>query len=416
MGIRWWRWGALAAVMLIAAAAIIHRVIAPAELLTPARNAYPAEATQAEARVIGTLIPAPLIVDGRLRVYAAARQVRADLPIDARTPRTPYWSYRRWPAQLSGVVAAGATVISRWSDGELVALDARSGRIAWRARGPRPDQGYTGRRTGAATLYTPPGLYTGTGGDGREVLLVSGAAALVAYDLATGRELWRTSDERSCRSDGFTSTAGSFVALNGCGATRAVVLYDLTTGAVTTWRPEGAGDEFDIEPVGCRIGRSRCPALRTTDAGNVRGWALERSGAVAAPLLDRPDAEAVGDVAVAVEPAGSDDALVVGRSLQTGVELWRHGVPAGTRVLAAQPGRLHLLTPDRRLITLDVADGAELSEFSLAYGHDPLDWEPGLVHASDGFIAIERLARPVDADAGDSQYYLDIQPVLLAGT
>lgn len=416
MGIRWWRWGALAVVTLIAAAAIIHRVIAPAELLTPAGGAYPAEATPAEPGVIGTLIPAPLIVDGRLRVYAAARQVRADLPIDARTPRTPYWSYRRWPAQLTGVVAAGVTVISRWSDGELVALDARSGRIIWRARGPQPDQGYAGRRTGAATLYTPPGLHTGTGGDGREVLVVSGADALVAYDLATGRELWRNTDEQSCRSDGFTSTAGSFVALNACGAARAVVMHDLTTGAVTTWRPEDAGEKFDIEPAGCRIGRSRCPALRTTDAGIVRGWVLERSGAAAAPLLDRPDARPVGDVAVAVEPAGSDDTQVVGWSLHTGAELWRYGVPAGTRMLATQPGRLHLLTPDRRLITVNVADGSELSQFGLAYGHDPLDWEPGLVYASDGFIAIERLAEPVDADADDSRYYLDIQPVLLAGT
>jgi hypothetical protein len=62
---RQWRWAALAA--LLAAAAIVYRVLAPAEVLSPARKPYPAAPASAP-RVIGTLIPAPLIVDGRLRV------------------------------------------------------------------------------------------------------------------------------------------------------------------------------------------------------------------------------------------------------------------------------------------------------------------------------------------------------------
>lgn len=417
MGNRRRRWliGVLAAVVVVATAAIVYRVLAPDEVLTPARTPYPTPVAPAEPGVIGTLVPAPLILDGRLRVYAAARQVRADRPVDARTPHTPYWSYRRWPAQLTAVVAGDVTVVSRWSDGELVALDARTGRIAWRTAGPKPDQGYEGRRTGAATLYAPPGLHTGTARDGRSVLVVTGAGELRAYDLATGNELWR--GDASCLTDGFTTDAGGFVAVDTCASPHAIRFHDLATGAATTWRPDGAGAQIEVEPVGCAIGRSECPAMRTTSAGSSRGWLLEPAGPLAAPSLDPPHARLVGDVALAVVPAADrGEARLVARSARTGAELWRLTVPAGTEVLAVQPGRAHLLTADRHLITVDATTGAELSAFSLAYGHDPTDWTPGFVDARYGFVAIERLAEPVDPAADDSRYYLDIQPVILART
>ncbi|WP_309246285.1 hypothetical protein [Verrucosispora sioxanthis] len=97
--------------------------------------------------VTGRLPVAPLIVDGRLRVYAAPRQVYADQPVDSRSRRTPYWSFRRWPASLDAVVASGTTVVSRWSDGQLVAIDARTGRVAWRAAGPEPAAERVARRS-----------------------------------------------------------------------------------------------------------------------------------------------------------------------------------------------------------------------------------------------------------------------------
>ena len=85
---------------------------------------------------------------------------------------TPFWSYRRWPEQVAGVIAGdgptGPIVVSQWSDGELVALDARTGRVAWRAAGTAPDDGYAGRRTGASTVYAPPGLHLASASRGRD--------------------------------------------------------------------------------------------------------------------------------------------------------------------------------------------------------------------------------------------------------
>ncbi|MGW5673331.1 PQQ-binding-like beta-propeller repeat protein, partial [Micromonospora sp. NPDC003776] len=158
---------ALAVVLAVAAAAVVvHRVLAPAEVSTVARGAYPA-APNPGPRVIGRLPVAPLVVDGRLRVYAGARQVYADQPVDRRYRVTPFWSYRRWPAKLDGVLAEGTTVVSRWSDGKLVALDARTGRVAWRADGPEPGALPKPRRTYAATVWDPAGLHVARTAAGR---------------------------------------------------------------------------------------------------------------------------------------------------------------------------------------------------------------------------------------------------------
>src|ERR687884_644385 len=120
------RWLAAAAVLLAAVGVAGYRVLAPAETLDPATTDYP-RATVVSPRRLGALTAMPLGLDERLRVWA-------DRPIDARSQRSPYWAYRRWPAQLTGVVAVGAgstddvpVVVSRWSDGALVALDARTG-------------------------------------------------------------------------------------------------------------------------------------------------------------------------------------------------------------------------------------------------------------------------------------------------
>ncbi len=148
---------ALVAVLAVAASvAVVVRVLAPAEVETVAREPYPT-APAPTAGVIGRLPVAPLVVDGRLRVYAGARQVYADQPATGRHRVTPFWSYRRWPATLTGVLAQDTTVVSRWSDGTLVALDARTGRVAWRADGPEPGPVPKPRRTYASRSGTRPG-------------------------------------------------------------------------------------------------------------------------------------------------------------------------------------------------------------------------------------------------------------------
>jgi outer membrane protein assembly factor BamB len=173
------------------------RVLRPSASLDRAGTAYPVRAAAASAVWSGSLQHAPLIVDGRLRVYAEARRVWADDTVTGRYETTPYWSYRRWPAQLVGVVSVEQPVpyvIARWSDGVVTGIDARAGRIAWQKRiAPADRDGYQGRRTGARTVYDPPGLYTAAGGN----LIINGGNEATGYDPATGRRLW-TSRRLGC--------------------------------------------------------------------------------------------------------------------------------------------------------------------------------------------------------------------------
>ncbi|MDQ7910669.1 PQQ-binding-like beta-propeller repeat protein [Phytohabitans sp. ZYX-F-186] len=418
MGIRpstWLRVGAVTVAVsgLIAVGSVIaYRVLAPAETVTVATTAYPA-APAAQPGVIGSLPAAPLIVDGRLRIYAATRQVRADGPVDARTQRTPYWSYRRWPQELLGVVAAGTTVVGRWSDGDVVALDARTGKVTWRAAGKPPEEaGYEGGSTGAETVYEPEGLYTSGG-----TVLVRDAAQLRALDIATGRELWHA-PMPDCREGGFTTAGGRFVTTDACGGTPAVEFYDVATGQPQgRWAPPSAGATLEVEPLGCAPAQSACTALRTVDATGSRGWLLGEPDAAgktpvtAAPALDPPGAVLAGEVGVS--QAGGD---VVARSLRDGAEVWRWRGDGTSELLGAQSGSVHLLTENCDLVTLDPTTGREKSRFLLAYAREGIDWRPGLVRAGDGFVAVERLVEPENADADEADEYFGALPVILART
>lgn len=394
-------------------ATIVYRVLAPAEVSTVARAAYPAPADP-PAGVIGRLPVAPLVVDDRLRVYAGHRQVYADRPVDGRYRTTPFWSYRRWPAELVGVVASGTTVVSRWSDGRLVALDARDGRVAWRADGPEPARKPDARRTGAAIVWDPPGLYLARTGDGRDVLVATGAGEARGVDLAAGRELWRVPLGGDCRGDVGTTSTGRLVGVDRCAGPAAVEFRDVATGAVTDrWRPPGAGDDVVVTPVGCRSGRSECSALRTAGPGDAagRGWLVGPGAPVAAPALDRLDTQLAGEQAVGVVGG-----VLVGRSARTGAESWRRPDLGPGRVIAVQPDRVHLLTDANELVTLDPVTGAERSRFPLTVGKDGTGYAPGAVYASGGYVAVERLRRPVDPDADDQGYFLSAEPVVLAAT
>ncbi|MFG1870098.1 outer membrane protein assembly factor BamB family protein [Micromonospora arborensis] len=411
------RWLAMAVAALLATVAvvvIVYRVLAPAEVSTVARGDYPAAARPA-AGVVGRLPVAPLIVDGRLRVYAAHRQVYADQPVDGRYRNSPFWSYRRWPAELTGVVASGSVVVSRWSDGQLVALDAPTGRVRWKADGPKPAGSEAKvRRTGAATVWDPRGLHLTNLPDGRTVVVVSGDAEARGVELSAGRELWRVDLPGGCRTDVGTTAAGELVGLDACAGPATVEFRDAATGAVRErWRPPGGPDELMVTPLGCQTGRSSCSALRTAGPGDAggRGWLVGAGEPVAAPALDPAGATVVGEQVVVVL-----DGVAVGRSARTGTELWRSTDLGTARVLAAQPGRVHLLTEANDLVTLDPATGRQLSRFPLKVGRDGAGWAPGAVAAEGGYVAVERLRRPVDPDGDDESYYLTPEAVILAAT
>jgi hypothetical protein len=416
------RWAAVAIVVALAVSAgtavTARRVFGAAEVVTDAIKAYPAAASQATPGVIGTLAAAPLIVDGRLRVYATNRQVRADLPVDARTQRSPFWSYRRWPEQLIGVVAIRTTVVSRWSDGELIAIDGRTGRVAWRTDGPPPEvTGYAGRRTGAATVYRPDGLFTAG-----PVVIARGATEAIGVSAREGRKFWRRPVAgRDCRGDEFTTAGGRYIQTAGCGPSKRIESVDATTG-----RPVGLWPAIErvtrAEPLGCRVGRSECAGVRISGAGNDAGtdtgtgtgedtgWLLRHDRPVAAPALAAKDAWLTGDLAVAT----AGDGLVARRATDGG-QVWR-ATPGRGRLIAAQPGRLHLLTEDYWLVTLDAETGVERSRFLFTYGRERLGWTVGHAYADSSFVLVERLAAAADPLDRDADYYFIAQPVLLAGT
>jgi outer membrane protein assembly factor BamB len=112
-----------------------------------------------------------------------------------------------------------------------------------------------------------------------------------------------------------------------------------------------------------------------------------------------------------------DGGAVVGVAARSGAERWRRPPPGpGASVLAAQPGRVHLLTAARDLVTLDAATGAERSRTRYTYFAEKTDWVPGYAYAADGVVATERLRAPADPAEDDARYYFDAQPVILAAT
>jgi outer membrane protein assembly factor BamB len=379
----------VAVVCAVAAGLIAWRVLAPAEVSHTATAPWPAVPDRAPG-VTGRTAQAPLVVDGRIRVFAAKRQVRADAPVDAKTAYTARWSYRRWPQQLNGVVAAGATVVSRWSDGRLVALDGGTGRVAWRADGP-PAGGYAGHRTGAATVWAPDGLHvSGT------TVLVRGDGRIAAHDAGTGTRRWAA----DCSGPSFTTAGGQAV----CAATA----YRVATG-----QPAPGWGPGPFAPLGCDVAGAGCRGAR--DAAGA-GWLTVGDRPVRARALDIPGTTVVTVArTTATGPATSAFAVaaeagaVVARSPLTGAELWRHPAADAT-VLGSGPDAIHVLT-DRALRTLDPSTGEERASFRPAVGTEKTDWIPGLWQVADGYVAIERLTNP-DPEAHD--HYFTVETVLIA--
>src|SRR5262249_12038101 len=157
-----------ALIVLAGSGVVAYRVFRPRDMLTRPTVPYPSAVMITDERPVSEVRAAPLVIEGRLRVYAETWRVWSDAPVGGRYEATPYWAFRRFPAQVIGVVAAetakGPYVITQWSDGLLVALDARAGSVAWRAMAPAAEQQYDGRLTGASTVYDPRSLLTGTVG------------------------------------------------------------------------------------------------------------------------------------------------------------------------------------------------------------------------------------------------------------
>ncbi|WP_155375734.1 outer membrane protein assembly factor BamB family protein [Catellatospora vulcania] len=405
--------GAVSVALLAAAGLVAWRVLGPAEVVTPARKPYPAPVIPAPGP-IGVLVSAPLVLDDRIRVFATKRQVWADAPPNFKYERSALWSLRRWPAQLIGVVAVGGdtpTVVSSWSDGELVGTDARTGAIAWQVGAEVLGDTYTGRRTGASTVYQPPGLFTTDG-----AVIVAGPAHVTAYDPATGAQRWQAAAPvgADCRGTDLTS-ARQYLVHDTCTGT--VRRFDTGTG--TAPAAVGSGTT-SVEPVSCAVGHSLCQGVRLTGS-TVEGLVLTGPDVEPSPPLAAPGALLSGGIVVtAPDPAAGT--RLDGRDPRTGDLRWTWHPTAGDptpppRLLAASGDRVLLLSPDHTLIAISAESGRELSRSSLQLHYEPdIAYDVAQVHTSGRYLALVRTIPGVPATAPDDDFYLTPRTVLLAAS
>jgi outer membrane protein assembly factor BamB len=387
-------------VVLVAALAVIgYRVFAPHDTLTRPTVAYPSVVLITDDRPFSELRAAPLVIEGRLRVYAEKWRIWADAPVGERYESTPYWAFRRWPAELVGVVSAetqaGPIVVSQWSDGELIALDAKRGEITWRAKAPVGTSHYDGRRTGATVVYEPRSLLTVRLGK-QTVVISTDVGVAAAFDVSTGAQLWRRAVPGPCEQRAWTGV--TLLMLPGCGG-RVITMVSVATGQdLGQWTPPGVEP---ATPTLCGLGRSECRLVTIGDDA----WLLREDGGLTPLPPLEPGAVLAGDRVVYPTQSG-----VAARRLTDGEALWSWN---GTgKLIAADTVGVYLLTQDRTVLGLSPVTG-HLTELGCASSQPNEGWQIGHVHPTDGsYLALERLTN-APASAADQQYYYGPRPVAL---
>lgn len=124
----------------------------------------------------------PTLADGRLLVSSLGDTL---LALDAKSGKFLWFHRRTVTADLTirgaaGAAVAGQIVVTAYSDGTVVALDARDGREKWK---------HTVRSEGSfQDIDTTPVI------DAGRVFVASYGGGVVALDLKTGKEIWRNDD------------------------------------------------------------------------------------------------------------------------------------------------------------------------------------------------------------------------------
>jgi DNA-binding NarL/FixJ family response regulator len=163
----------------------------PGEWVTTASAGYPEAVGSPPPGLVAALRAAQLVVDGRLRVFTNPHEVWAEL-LTAPDGRAPFWSYHQFPASVVGVVAVPAhgtdppMVAAKWSNGNLVGIDARTGRVAWRTTVELGigDDYNSGGPTGVLTIYGDAllSLFTAETQHQRATVISSGEQSADAFE------------------------------------------------------------------------------------------------------------------------------------------------------------------------------------------------------------------------------------------
>jgi len=341
------------------------------------------------------------VVEERLRVYAEKWRVWADAPVGERYESTPYWAYRRWPAEVVGVVTtptiAGPMVVTQWSDGEVIALDARKGEIAWRATAPIAPLKYDGRRTGASVVYEPRSLLTARTGNQTAIVAV-GPQTLSAFDATTGAVLWQRNTKPGCEPAPWTGSG--LVVVPDCDG-QTIILYSASDGIEKGhWVSPEKG--FAPAPSLCEMSRFEC---RLVTLGGVDAWILSVNGRLTAVPPLEPGALLAGERVVYPTAKG-----VAARPLGSRDPLWTwDGV--GTLIAADAIG-VYVLTDDRTVLGLSPATG-HLVVVGCASSQPNDGWRIAHVHPTGGsYLVLERVTNEPPT-AKDQQYFYGPRPVAL---
>jgi outer membrane protein assembly factor BamB len=386
-------------VVLAVSGVIAYRVFAPHETLTRPTVAYPENVVITDPRPFSELRAAPLVVENRLRIYAEKWRVWADAPVGERYESTPYWAFRRWPAQVVGVATAqtsnGPVVVTQWSDGELVALDARKGAIAWRATAAIDPSSYDGRRTGASVVYEPRSLLTARTAD-QNVVMVIGSHGVHAFDAASGKSLWQKDLPTGCEPTPWTGNG--LLVVPECD-TSTIHLIGVTDGAEqASW----TSPTVPPTPALCELGRVECRMVQVGEQVWLLGADAHLTGV---PPLEK-GAFLSGDRVVYPVYGG-----VAARGLTDTALLWSW--TGRGDLIAADAVGVYLITEDRTVLSLSPATG-HLVALGCASSAPNESWKIGHIYPTGGsYLALERINTSVSSNAADQQYYFGPRPVAL---